>query len=119
MVATRLFLLAASAAAYVAAQTPAADPSTGCTAKSFSIPSWLIQDLRYTGGNVSFHLTNRANNYTADLACAVTTQGWNECAPRGRLWSNDTLQTAVQPTGSGLVTVLVNQTWTCSDRGKP
>lgn len=113
----RLFLLTAWAAALVAAQLPP-DLSTGCTSKSFSIPSWLIRNLeRSTGGDVSFSLLNRATNTTAGLACSTEESGWNACSPlEGTTPSKGELEVSVQVTESSTA-VRVKQTWTCDDRG--
>ncbi|KAB5525533.1 hypothetical protein GE09DRAFT_1178205 [Coniochaeta sp. 2T2.1] len=96
------------AAAAVSAQS---SQSSGCTSKSFSIPSWLIDNFQTAAGKSSFHITNRAINYTADLTCSGTT-----CTSANTTkWSNDTLQVSVQVSGE-TAEFLVNQTWTCNDR---
>ncbi|OIW23408.1 hypothetical protein CONLIGDRAFT_585806 [Coniochaeta ligniaria NRRL 30616] len=106
-------LLVAAASAVASAQSL---PTTGCTSNSFAIPSWLIEDLEYTAaGKTSFHITNRATNYTADLTCSPGSSGWNACAIQGKPWSNDTLQVSVQISETS-AQVMVNQTWTCNDR---
>ncbi len=119
----RLFLLAASAAVLVSAQAPRrSGPILGCTTDSFAIPSWFVQDLQYSSGpassksgNVSFHLLNRATNYTTELACQVESSSWNACSVVGKPSSNGTLHASVQVNGA-LAQVLVNETWTCNDR---
>jgi hypothetical protein len=118
-----LFLLAASAAVLVSAQyPPPPEAILGCTTNSFAIPSWLVQDLQYSGaaasstnGNVSFHILNRATNYTANMVCQVGRSGWNSCSIQDKPWSNETLQASIQVNGSS-AQVLVNQTWPCNDR---
>lgn len=115
-------LVAVSASVLVSAQAPAA---AGCTANSFAIPSWFIENLQSlnsnlstynsTSGRASFHLTNRATNYTADLTCALGTSGWNACSIKGKAFSNDTLKASIQITTTS-AQVLVNQTWTCNDK---
>lgn len=106
-------LLVAVAGAVALAQSL---PAAGCTSNSFTIPSWLVDNLQYTaGGKVSFHITNRATNYTADLACSLGGTGWNACTIQGKPWSNDTLQVSVQVSETS-AQLKVNQTWTCNDR---
>lgn len=120
-----LFLLGASASVLVSAQfLILPEPILGCTTYSFTIPSWFIKDLQYSGaatpstsGNVSFNLLNRATNYTADMACEVGNSGWNTCSVQGQPGSNETLQASVQVNGTW-AQLLVNQTWTCNDRNE-
>lgn len=114
---TRLLLLAAPAAMLVSAQVPPQSvPIPGCTTDSFAIPSWFVQDLRYSAsGNASFHLLNRASNYTADVACEVGGSDWTTCYIQGKPSSNDTLLASIQ-VGEDSTQVLVSQTWTCNDR---
>jgi hypothetical protein len=113
--ALRHLLLAAAAAALVSAQGPSAT-AAGCTAKSFAIPSWLIQDVKYTGADVSFSIANRATNYTATLACQGKTAGWNACVVQGGL-VDEPLAASVM-VGEASTAFFVNQTWTCGDREK-
>jgi hypothetical protein len=113
--AMRVFLLAASAAVFVSAQSP--DRSAGCTAKSFAIPSWLIQDVEKADGVVSFNLQNRATNYTASLSCETTKTGLNACSVQGTPSSDDTLEAAVEISNKPMGFYL-KQSWTCDDRGK-
>ncbi|KAK3313585.1 hypothetical protein B0H66DRAFT_629527 [Apodospora peruviana] len=117
MVTARISLLAASATvlATVSAQgPPAADLSSGCTSKSFTIPSWLINGVKATSNDVFFQIANRATNYTAELACKLGNSTWSDCSTK----SEAGLKASVQVTGSKLQ-VLVNQTWTCDDRATP
>ncbi|KAK3356420.1 hypothetical protein B0T25DRAFT_452307 [Lasiosphaeria hispida] len=119
MLTSYYLLLAASTAATVLAQAPGLDTS-GCTSKSFTVPSWYIEELQYfgaaTNASASFHLLNRANNFTASLGCQVQGNGWNACTTRGKPFANATVQASIQVTGD-LARVLVNQTWACNDRG--
>ena len=113
--AVRLFLLtAASAATLVSAQAVAA----GCTAKSFSYPSWLIQDVKHADGAVSFSLSNRVTSSTASLACQIKATGLNACAIQGTPSPNEPLLVSVLA-GESATTFVVNQSWGCSDRGNP
>lgn len=114
--AMRLFLLAASAAVLVSAQGPS-NRSGGCTAKSFAIPSWFVQDVKKADGVISFNILNRATNYTADLSCETTKTGLNACSIQGTPSSNDTLEAAVEISLKPTVFHL-KQSWTCDDRGK-
>ncbi|KAK4238832.1 hypothetical protein C8A03DRAFT_14766 [Achaetomium macrosporum] len=118
--AVSLVLLVASAAVLVSGQfgqIPAPSPHAGCTESSFSIPSWLVQNVKYTDANVAFDVQNRANNYTASLTCQTKESGWNACSIQGTPSSNLTLEASVQVSESS-ATFQLNQTWTCSDRGK-
>jgi hypothetical protein len=110
--AVHLFLLAASAAVLASAQ----GVSPGCTANSFSYPSWLIRDVKYTTQNVTFSLSNRVTDYKANLACQFTKPGLNACAIQGTPAANDTRQVSVLAKDSGLF--VVKQSWECNDRGK-
>ncbi|KAH6848118.1 hypothetical protein B0I37DRAFT_432215 [Chaetomium sp. MPI-CAGE-AT-0009] len=113
--AMRLFLGAASAAVLAWAQAPSDD--SACTAKSFAIPSWFVQDVKYAEDVVSFNVWNRATNYTADLACETTETGLNACSIEGTPSSNDTLEASVEIRGDA-TTFHLKQSWTCSDREK-
>ena len=113
--AVRHLLLAAAAAALASAQGPGAT-SSGCTAKSFAIPSWLIQDVKYAGADVSFSIANRATNYTATLACQGKTAGWNACVVQGGA-ANEPLEASVL-VGEKSTAFSVKQTWSCNDREK-
>lgn len=80
------------------------------------MPSWLIDDLQYTtGGKTSFHIINRATNYTANITCSSASSSWIANTTQGKPWSNDTLQASVQVAGAS-AQIVVNQTWTCHDR---
>ena len=110
--AARLFLLAASTAAVVSAQATA-----GCTAKSFSYPSWIIQDVKHADGAVSFSIANRVTNYSASLSCQVKAAGANACAIQGTALANDSLKVSVVA-GETSTLFTVTQSWDCYDRGK-
>jgi len=114
MVAARLSLLAVSAAVLVSAQGPPSGPdlSSGCTSKSFSVPSWLVENISKTNEDVSFHVSNRATNFTTDVACKGGSAGaWGDCTAK----TGEGLKASVKLTGSS-VQFLFNQTWTCNDR---
>lgn len=113
--AMRLLFAAASAAVLVSAQ--AASDKTACTAKSFAIPSWFVQDVKHAEGVISFNVWNRATNYTADLACETTKTGLNACSIEGTPSSNNTLKASVE-INDGPTTFHLEQSWTCSDREK-
>lgn len=107
----------------VSAQGQPAAPA-GCTTKSFTTPSWFVENFQYTNSNLSafnssgkasFRILNRATNYTAGLTCALRGNDLSACSISGKQWSNGTLQAAIQINGSS-AQVLVNQTWTCNDR---
>ncbi|KAH6622647.1 hypothetical protein F5144DRAFT_656109 [Chaetomium tenue] len=108
-------LVAASAAVLVSAQAPS--DGSACTAKSFAIPSWFVQDVKHAEGVISFNVWNRATNYTADLACETTETGLNACSIQGTPSSNDTLEASVEISGDP-TTFHLKQSWTCSDREK-
>lgn len=122
---TLLAFLAVAPAVLVSAQIPRAKAILGCTTNSFEAPSWFIDSFHYastanssTSGSVSFHLLNRANNYTADLACQAGKSGeWASCSIKNG-WNktvDGSLQASVQLNAS-TANFLLNQTWTCNDR---
>ena len=116
----RVLLLAASSAVLVSAQVQPTPGTSSCTTNSFAIPSWFIQNLQYnsadaTSGDASFHLVNRATNYTASLACKISGSSWSTCAAQGTPSSADALVTSFQVSGT-TAQVSVNQTWACADR---
>lgn len=111
----RLFLAAASAAVLVSAQ--GSDPVPGCTAQSFSIPSWLLDNVAYTDDAVSFDVHNRATNYMASLVCETTEAGMNACSIDGEASSDDPLEASVDTTEDPTVFSLT-QSWRCDDREK-
>lgn len=113
--AMRLLLAATSVAVLVSAQAPS--DGSACTAKSFAIPSWFVQDVKHAEGTISFNVWNRATNYTADLACETTKSGLNACSIQGTPSSNNTLEASVEISG-GPTTFHLKQSWTCSDREK-
>ncbi|KAL2261751.1 hypothetical protein VTK26DRAFT_3458 [Humicola hyalothermophila] len=110
----RFFLVAGLTAVSVLAQ----DPSTGCTSRSFAIPSWFIQELSFTDESVSFIVSNRVTNSTVSLTCQTKESGWNACAGQETTESDASIETSVQ-TNEGSITFRVNETWECQDRGEP
>ncbi|KAK4141971.1 uncharacterized protein C8A04DRAFT_30373 [Dichotomopilus funicola] len=110
----RLLLAAAFAAVLVSAQDT---PTPGCTAQSFSIPSWLLDNVAYTDNAVSFDVRNRATNYTASLVCETAEAGVNACSIDGEASSNDPLEASVDTTEDPTVFSLT-QSWSCDDREK-
>ncbi|KAK3290485.1 uncharacterized protein B0H64DRAFT_350467 [Chaetomium fimeti] len=95
------------------AQIPA-----GCTANSFTTPSWLVQDFTsQIAANLtvaSFHALNRATNVTAELRCTSTTPtaGWQSCRSR-----NQTEQPFLASFQADTSTAwfMFNETWPCDD----
>lgn len=114
--AARLLLVAALTAVPVLSQAPA-DPSTGCSSRSFSIPSWIIQDVKFADAKISFNILNRVTNGTASLACQTKGNGWNACTVDGTAEPKLSLESSVQVSEKSL-TFQVNETWSCNDRGK-
>ncbi|KAK0736669.1 hypothetical protein B0T21DRAFT_384125 [Apiosordaria backusii] len=100
-------LLLAAALGVSAASAQAVISAQGCTSRSFSIPSWFINDLSASDGKTSFTLLNRATNQTAEYTC----QGTN-CSAGEEL---EDLIASVQVSAT-TANVSVNQTWVCSDR---
>ncbi|KAK4248889.1 hypothetical protein C7999DRAFT_39887 [Corynascus novoguineensis] len=114
--AMRFFLIAASAAVLASAQAPPSN-SSECTAKSFSLPSWLIEDVKYDDGAVSFDVSNRAIDFAESLVCKTKETGLSACSIQGKRWANNTLEASVE-TNSESTTFYLKQSWTCNDRGK-
>ncbi|KAL2185595.1 hypothetical protein L209DRAFT_452530 [Thermothelomyces heterothallicus CBS 203.75] len=114
--ALRFGLVAAFAAVLVSAQAPHGN-SSACTAKSFSIPSWLIEDVKYADGVVSFDVSNRAIDFSERLSCETKEKGSSACSVQGKRWSNSSLEASVE-TSDDSTTFYLKQSWTCNDRGK-
>ncbi|KAK3321779.1 hypothetical protein B0H66DRAFT_494379 [Apodospora peruviana] len=113
----RLLFLAVPAAVLVSAQSrPNPGPILGCTTSSFQIPSWLIQDVDFSNGKISFQVLNRATNFTGDATCEIGSTGWSACSVEVNIAdSNETIQMTAKVKGKS-AQVFINQTWTCSDR---
>lgn len=111
-----LFAQAAAAAPSLAQQSPVI---ADCTAKSFTIPSWFVEDLRIEPGKVSFGLVNRATNLSLPLACELQAgdggSEWTACAPSGES-EDPSLEASVRVVDAELANVRVKQSWTCNDR---
>jgi hypothetical protein len=117
---TRFFLAAASAIVLVSAQAQNPDALVqGCTTNSFAIPSWFVEEFKYSGsptsGSASFRLLNRATSSTADLACEIRSGSWNPCAIHSKSGLNETLQASIQ-FQKDTAQIRVDEAWTCSDR---
>ena len=112
MLSPTIFLQLAATALLVSAQGPR--PAGGCTTNSFTIPSWLVQDLKYQPGSAkaSFSILNRPTNTSTDATCQVNKDGWSSCVTGDESFL---AQIRVQDT---LATVSVNQTWSCNDRNE-
>ncbi|KAL2020064.1 hypothetical protein VTK56DRAFT_8868 [Thermocarpiscus australiensis] len=83
--AVRLLLLAASAVVLVSAQTPTPDRSTGCTYKSFSIPSWLIEDFKHAADAVSiFHVFEPGHQFHRESGLQNQGKGLESMRHRGK-----------------------------------
>ena len=117
MLAQSLF---AAAAVGVLVSAQLQPPAGGCTSNSFTIPSWFIQDLEYTASSktVSFNIKNRATNHTAESTCALGSDAWNACELQAGTpgSSEGTLEASIQLSDTASAQILVNQTWSCSDR---
>lgn len=114
MFVARLSLLAVSVAVLVSAQGPPLTPdlSSGCTSRSFSVPSWLVENISKSNDDISFHISNRATNFATDVACKEGSAGaWGDCTAK----AGEGLKASIKITGSS-VQFLLNQTWTCNDR---
>ncbi|KAM7187472.1 hypothetical protein V8F33_011212 [Rhypophila sp. PSN 637] len=113
MVTTRLSLVAALSATTALAQfgpPPTTNVGQGCTSKSISVPSWIIQNLGKVENDVKFNITNRATGYTSGVRCK---QGASDCLIAV---ADGGLKASIQLDGNK-VQFAVNQTWTCNDRG--
>ena len=92
--------------------------TAGCTANSFTTPSWLVQDFTSEiAANLtvaSFHALNRATNVTTELRCTSTTPtaGWQSC--RARNQTEQPLLASFQADTS-TAWFLFNETWPCND----
>ncbi|EAQ88498.1 predicted protein [Chaetomium globosum CBS 148.51] len=92
--------------------------TAGCTANSFTTPSWLVQDFTsQIAGDLTvaaFHALNRATNVTTELRCTSTTptSGWQSCRSR-----NQTEQPLIASFQADTSTAwfLFNETWPCND----
>lgn len=105
-------LFLSSAALLVSAQGPPPPASaTGCTSKSFTTPSWLVDSFKVASSDVSFHVFNRATNATANVACKVSGSSWSACTVGEKL----DLDASVQLDGT-TANLKVNETWICKDR---
>ncbi|CAP65119.1 uncharacterized protein PODANS_5_7010 [Podospora anserina S mat+] len=107
MTMARLWFVGAAALGVSLASAQAVISAQGCTSRSFTIPSWFVEDLTATEGGASFSLLNRATNQTAEYTC----QGGN-CSAEEEI---EDLVASVQISGTR-ASVSVNQTWSCSDR---
>jgi len=75
-------------------------------------PSWLVDSFKVaSSSDVSFHVFNRANNATANVACKVSGKSWSACTVSEKL----DLDASVQLDGT-TANLKVNETWTCKDR---
>lgn len=92
--------------------------TAGCTANSFTTPSWLVQDFTsQIAANLtvaSFHTLNRATNVTTELRCTSTTPtaGWQSC--RARNQTEQPFHASFQADTS-TAWFLFNETWPCND----
>ncbi|KAK3375600.1 hypothetical protein B0T24DRAFT_718166 [Lasiosphaeria ovina] len=117
-----LLALLSAAGSFAPARAAAAATAGSCTLDSFAAPSWLVQEVQLAKpALLSFRLVNRATSAAADLACPASPGGaWTSCAPSGKTPAADALQASVS-LDNGMASVLVNETWACSDMtpGKP
>ncbi|KAK4119005.1 hypothetical protein N657DRAFT_650692 [Parathielavia appendiculata] len=94
----------------------------GCTANSFTAPSWLVENFvsQASGSSVvaSFHALNRATNTSLELRCqtslANATAGWQSCSSGNGTGSGVTLMASFQ-TDQSTAWFVFNETWSCSD----
>lgn len=101
--------------AALAATLVNAQANANCGAKSFALPSWLVQDFKgpaaaATSGNSTFTLTNRATNASVGVECASTADsgGWRRCA------SGESIEASLQYNGTS-AWLRIGETWSCSD----
>lgn len=96
----------------------------GCTTNSFAIPSWFVQNFTFSKSDdtATFHLLNRANNYTASLACANSTASstasnlWAHCSVTDSNKTDASLTALVRVANTSTANILLSQTWSCNDR---
>jgi len=100
----------------------------GCTATSFTTPSWLVDDFQYRASQnttvVSFQALNRATDTAATLRCqsaaASLATGWPSCSVSFQNSKGESLTAAIQVDKS-TASFLFNETWNCgnTDTTKP
>ncbi|KAL2265811.1 hypothetical protein VTJ83DRAFT_6911 [Remersonia thermophila] len=125
----RLFggVLTAFASTLVSAQQDA----LGCTDRSFTLPSWLVQNVtrHAADGLLTLNLVNRATHYTASLACpgagAVDAKaglyGCTVVQASSSSSAGEELEAAVELAAAAAAagpTYHVKQSWRCDDRGR-
>lgn len=99
-----------------------AQPAAGCTASSFTIPSWLVEDFEShspAGSTVvSFHALNRATNSSSQFRCPHAPVGsateWRACSARNQTGSEQPLTVSFRADETA-ASFRFNETWTCSD----
>ncbi|KAM7183985.1 hypothetical protein V8F33_013256 [Rhypophila sp. PSN 637] len=108
-----LAVLTALASSAIAANAALAD---SCNTRSFTIPSWLIENYTTTGSRTSFRVLNRATNTTTNLVCQATpgSDGTSSCTASSSS-ADQGLVVSLQPVNSTSSRVLLNQTWSCND----
>jgi len=114
----RAILLITSAAVLVSAQTrPNPGPILGCTTNSFQIPSWLVQGLKYSEDTLSFHLLNRATNFSTTATCKRRDKpaGNTTCSIQDERPLGEVLVVSSHVEGD-VAEILVSETWSCNDR---
>lgn len=113
---SQLAVLAALASSGLAADSALTD---GCSTRSFTLPSWLIQDYITTGSRTQFRVLNRATYVSANLICQTTTETASgetiSCTTSTASDTDPGLVVSLQPVNSTTSQVFLNQTWTCND----
>ncbi len=99
-----------------------ADTGPGCTINSFTIPSWFIQDFRYSkasnsSSSASFRVLSRATITSVEVACGdpAGSTGWSRCSVKADKADTPTPEAFLQISGS-TARLLVNETWSCGDK---
>ncbi len=96
--------------------------AAGCTSRSFTTPSWLVDGFASeTSADltvVNFHALNRATNVSVELRCsassATAASAWHACSARNQSTSGQPFVASFQADSSS-ARFLFNETWSCSD----
>ncbi len=118
-----------TAAALTAVLAPAvgnvvavAQLAAGCTSRSFTTPSWLVDRFASeTSAGVTaveFHVLNRATNVSVELRCsassATAATAWHACSARNQSTTGQPFAASFQA-DSSTARFQFNETWSCSD----
>ncbi|KAH8880762.1 hypothetical protein GQ53DRAFT_669138 [Thozetella sp. PMI_491] len=101
----------------------------GCTANSFTLPGWLVQDFHHSQASssspqdVSFSVINRAINSSAEFSCkganstvklGQDSASWTLCSAKAGSKTSNSFDAFFQ-LNAVTASVLINETWSCGD----